>query len=83
MELVCRSLPQALSHLGFVALCAVQNSAFSLYRTQVYPDSVTIVLPCYNCVPFIEETVQRYSTFFLIFLLLIFPSILTSLAALS
>jgi hypothetical protein len=26
----------------------------------VYPDTVTIVLPCYNCVPYIEETVQRY-----------------------
>ena len=27
----------------------------------MYPDTVTIVLPCYNCVPYIEETVQRYS----------------------
>lgn len=27
----------------------------------MYPDTVTIVLPCYNCLPYIEETVQRYS----------------------
>jgi hypothetical protein len=33
---------------------------------QVYPDSVTIVLPCYNCAPFIEETVQRFFSFSLI-----------------
>ncbi len=33
--------------------------SLTLRRAQIYPDTITIVLPCYNCVPYIEETVQR------------------------
>ena len=35
--------------------------SLTLLHAQTFPDTVTIVLPCYNCVPYIEETVQRYA----------------------
>ena len=51
--------------------------SLTLLHAQTFPDTVTIVLPCYNCVPYIEETVQRCSVFTFA------PSALTLPAALS